>query len=75
MWSLMEKRLNCTVSNLTIFLPIDISSSFYVGDAGGRIHKDGKKDHSNSDLLFAKEVKCEFYTPEQFFQRFSIFKM
>ncbi|KAK6455824.1 polynucleotide kinase 3 phosphatase-domain-containing protein [Scheffersomyces xylosifermentans] len=42
---------------------VDIENSIFVGDAAGR---DG--DFSDSDLMFAKNVKCEFNTPEEFFQ-------
>jgi DNA 3'-phosphatase len=41
---------------------IDLESSFYCGDAAGR-----KTDHSNDDLLFAKNAKLKFYTPEEYF--------
>ena len=51
-----------------------MSDSFYVGDAAGRSYSDGKMDHSDADLLFAKELACPFFTPEQFFAKHSFFK-
>lgn len=39
-----------------------IKSSFYVGNSAGR-----PQDHSNADILFAKNVGTKFYTPEEFF--------
>lgn len=44
-------------------------SSFYCGDAAGRIKKasDGKKDFSCSDRLFAMNLGLQFWTPEQHF--------
>ena len=46
----------------------DLSKSFYVGDAAGRI-KDAnfKKDFSDSDRKFALNIGLKFYTPEVFF--------
>jgi bifunctional polynucleotide phosphatase/kinase len=48
---------------------IDLKKSCFVGDAAGRpasqTHK--KKDHSNSDQLFAQNVGLRFFTPQQFF--------
>ena len=48
---------------------IDLSNSFYCGDAAGRIKKvsDGKKDFSCSDRLFALNLTLKFWTPEQHF--------
>lgn len=43
--------------------PIDLTRSFYVGDAAGR-----PRDHSRSDLEFAQNVGVEFFTDEQFFR-------
>ncbi|KAL8930154.1 MAG: hypothetical protein Q9208_000771 [Pyrenodesmia sp. 3 TL-2023] len=46
----------------------DLSSSFFVGDAGGRAARSGAKaDHSCSDRNFAANVGIEFKTPEEFF--------
>ncbi|KAG0434358.1 Polynucleotide 3'-phosphatase ZDP [Dictyocoela muelleri] len=39
-------------------------SSFYVGDAAGRI---STSDHSDCDIKFAYNAGLKFYTPEQFF--------
>ncbi len=44
------------------------STSFYVGDAAGRLALNGKKkDFSDSDKKFAINVGVNFFTPEQFF--------
>jgi len=40
----------------------DCNVEFYVGDAAGRAG-----DHSDCDLMFAKNAKIPFYTPEQYF--------
>ena len=46
---------------------LDLDSSFFVGDAAGRDKtKERKKDHSNSDFLFALNTGLNFLTPEQF---------
>lgn len=57
MWRALEKDL--AGHNVTI----DKSKSFFVGDAAGR-----KKDHSDADFQFAKNVGITFYTPEDFFR-------
>jgi hypothetical protein len=41
---------------------VDKAASFYVGDAAGR-----EKDHSDSDLLFAKAAGLRFFTEDAFF--------
>lgn len=61
MWdALMERNKN---------MKIDMSKSFYCGDAAGReagqSHK--KKDFSQTDLLFAKNLNLNFETPEYHF--------
>ncbi|KAL3859647.1 hypothetical protein ACJMK2_009861 [Sinanodonta woodiana] len=51
-------------------MPIDISKSFYVGDAAGRPEKwapKKKKDFSSSDRLFALNIGLQFFTPEEYF--------
>ena len=57
-----------------IFSIIDVEDSFYVGDAAGRknVHG-GRDDHSDSDIKFARAIGCQFYTPEEFFLKFSAF--
>ncbi|CAH1778594.1 unnamed protein product [Owenia fusiformis] len=53
---------------------VDISQSYYVGDAAGRPVKWApgmKKDFSCSDRLFAVNAALKFYTPEEFFQGWS----
>lgn len=48
--------------------PVDISSSFYVGDAAGRRPAGcRKKDFSCCDRLFAINLNLTFYTPEEHF--------
>ena len=46
-----------------------IADSYYIGDAAGRTMNKttGKKDFSNTDLLFAKNIGLTFKTPEEFF--------
>ena len=47
---------------------ISKEGSFYVGDAAGRLEDEkNKKDFSDSDRKFAKNVGIPFYTPESFF--------
>ena len=48
---------------------VDMEESFFVGDAAGRIHGPGggDKDHSDCDLVFARNTGLKFYTPESFF--------
>lgn len=53
-------------------LDIDISKSYYVGDAAGRPkawngNPKKKKDHSCGDRKFALNVGMSFFTPEEFF--------
>lgn len=46
----------------------DLSKSFYVGDAAGRLKDEKyKKDFSDSDRKFALNIGIKFYTPEVFF--------
>ncbi|ABI13812.1 putative histidinol-phosphatase [Anticarsia gemmatalis multiple nucleopolyhedrovirus] len=52
---------------LDMFAHVDVSQSFYVGDAAGRVSPK-RCDFSDSDLQFAKNVGVRFYTPEQFAQ-------
>ncbi|KAK9506128.1 hypothetical protein O3M35_008119 [Rhynocoris fuscipes] len=48
---------------------LDKDSSFYVGDAAGRIAKKPKKsaDFEITDRLFARNIGIKFYTPEEYF--------
>ncbi|XP_073978476.1 polynucleotide kinase 3'-phosphatase [Rhodnius prolixus] len=47
---------------------IDINSSFYVGDAAGRVaEKQKKSDFDITDRLFARNIGVKFYTPDEFF--------
>lgn len=47
---------------------IDISQSFYCGDAAGRpATETRKKDHSADDKMFAQNIGLKFQTPESFF--------
>lgn len=47
---------------------VDLSESFYCGDAAGRpATKKTKKDFSNSDRFFAQNIGIKFYTPEELF--------
>eukprot|EP00249_Psilotum_nudum_P013242 c24236_g1_i2 orf=636-1160(+) len=55
MWTLMECHFNGGIA-------IDRGRSFYVGDAAGRV-----KDHSDTDIEFAKVIGVKFYVPEEIF--------
>ncbi|XP_076338422.1 uncharacterized protein LOC143240209 [Tachypleus tridentatus] len=63
MWEYLNKSLNQGVS-------IDITKSFFVGDAAGREANwspGKKKDFSCGDRLFALNLELDFFTPEEFF--------
>lgn len=55
MWWLMAQHFNSGIE-------IDMDRSFYVGDAAGR-----EKDHSDSDIKFAKAIGLKFHVPEEYF--------
>lgn len=47
---------------------IDVSKSFYVGDAAGRpVRPSAAADFSDSDLRFSINIGLRFYTPEEYF--------
>ena len=46
---------------------INLSESFYCGDAAGRVYNSKSKDHSYIDMYFAKNAGIRFITPEQLF--------
>jgi bifunctional polynucleotide phosphatase/kinase len=48
---------------------IDLSGSFYIGDAAGR-----SSDFSNSDQKFAENIGIQFYTPEDFIRHYYLNK-
>lgn len=62
-WNLLATRMNDDIR-------IDKKSSFYCGDAAGRIASwipGKKKDFSCSDRLFALNLDLAFHTPEELF--------
>ncbi|XP_041979634.1 uncharacterized protein F21D5.5 [Aricia agestis] len=68
MWKVLSEKKNDGIE-------IDMKSSFYCGDAAGRLANwapGKKKDHSMADILFAENLNLTFYTPEQFFLGHSI---
>ena len=63
MWSYFK-------SSCTEGVTLDLSDSFYCGDAAGRPENKvtgKKKDFSDSDLKFAHNISLTFYTPEEVF--------
>lgn len=61
-----QSSLDALICQLTRHL--DISQSFYVGDAAGRPRENRRPaDHSSDDLYFAKNLDLQFYTPEEYF--------
>lgn len=71
LYHLLQK--NCDV-------PVDVSKSFYCGDAAGREANwapKKKKDFSSSDRLMTLNLGLKFYTPEEHFlqQRPATFKL
>ena len=59
-WEYLEKYKNDGIE-------IDMTHSFYCGDAAGRIRTKGKKDFSCSDRLFALNADLKFHVPEEIF--------
>lgn len=47
----------------------DRSKCFYVGGAAGRteVPKGRNRDHSDYDILFAKNIGIQFYADDEFF--------
>ena len=63
MWSELLEELDLEVGD-----GLDLSASFFVGDAGGRpARKNHKADHSCSDRNLATNLGIEFKTPEEYF--------
>lgn len=61
MWEYFVKNFNQNTK-------IDMSKSFYCGDAAGRPKRGVlPKDHSNGDRLFALNIGIPFKTPEELF--------
>ncbi len=68
-----RKPLTGTLDYLEEFLKkhknsIKKSTSFYCGDAAGRVYSDKKKDFDISDLFFSKNIDLNFYVPEVIFK-------
>ena len=58
------------ITHYTHGVKIDLSQSFYVGDAAGRPKnwKPGaSKDFSPADRMFAANIGLQFHTPEEYF--------
>lgn len=53
---------DCLVEKCNGGVKVDVTKSFYVGDAAGRA-----KDHSASDKQFAAKCNLKFYTEKEFF--------
>ncbi|ANZ73866.1 BA75_01146T0 [Komagataella pastoris] len=64
MWNYVLERVQVPCSSPQDAKNIDLSSSFFVGDAAGR-----KTDFSDSDKAFAETVGIQFQTPEAFFRK------
>ncbi|KAI9883160.1 MAG: hypothetical protein M1823_005074 [Watsoniomyces obsoletus] len=63
MWTEMRRDYHLDALNA-----IDLSASFYVGDAGGRSGNKGtRNDHACSDRNYAANIGIQFHTPEEFF--------
>jgi len=63
MWNYLVNQANDGIA-------VDMSSSFYCGDAAGREAKwapGKKKDHSSADRFMAENLGLTFYTPEEYF--------
>ncbi|GAB0095715.1 Polynucleotide kinase 3 phosphatase [Sergentomyia squamirostris] len=61
MWRTLEEQFNDSVK-------IDMTKSFFVGDAAGRPQSQStKKDHSSADRLMALNLNLPFFTPEEHF--------
>lgn len=63
MWVELAEELDLEIKD-----GLDITSSFFVGDAGGRpARKNMKADHACSDRNLAHNVGIGFKTPEEYF--------
>lgn len=63
MWQALCEHKNDNVT-------VDMSQSYYVGDAAGRPENKAlkkKKDHSSADRLMAINLNLKFFTPEEHF--------
>eukprot|EP00123_Amoebidium_parasiticum_P006881 comp17719_c0_seq1/m.17640 comp17719_c0_seq1/g.17640 ORF comp17719_c0_seq1/g.17640 comp17719_c0_seq1/m.17640 type:complete len:440 (-) comp17719_c0_seq1:199-1518(-) len=63
LWKILAERENKDTE-------INLSESFFVGDAAGRPEKwkpKAKKDFSDTDRQFARNIGIKFHTPEEYF--------
>jgi len=64
LWKLLFEEFNGEIKKP------DLKKCLYIGDAAGRkVNQSGKKDWSNADYLFSKNINVDFKVPEAFFDK------